>query len=157
MRGAVTRPLLAVLIVLASGSLALGQAGSLGGVVGKTDKSLTGEEAPRHIHSAKKPPARAHTRSSARRDGDTGGMARYDGTWTGDMSPPCPGSGIRTLHVSGSRITGFLLSGTISPTGSFRFEGKDGTVGTGQVSGNTASGTYRQPSGCSGSLTATRN
>ena len=159
MRGAAAKSLLAILTVLASHSLAFGQAGSIGGTIGKTDKSVSGEESPpRRIHSARKPPAR-ETRSHARRSepGPEGGVTRYDGTWTGEMSAPCVGAGIRTLHVSGGRITGFLLTGTVSASGSFRFQGQDGTVGTGTVSGNTASGTYRQPSGCSGTLTATKN
>lgn len=158
MRGAAAKSLLAVLTILAGSSLAFGQAGSVGGVIGKTDKSVSGEETPRRIRPARKPAAR-ETRSHARRSepGAAGGLARFDGTWTGDMSPPCAGSGIRTLRVSGGRITGIMLTGTVSASGSFRFQGQDGTVGTGQVSGNTASGTYRQPSGCSGTLTATKN
>ena len=152
-----TKLLLAILIVLAGGSLAFGQAGSVGGVVGKIDKSVSGEEAPRHIHSAKKPAARARTRLPLRRGGTDGGVARYDGTWTGVLSRGCPASGIRTLKVSGGQITGFQLSGTVSSTGSFRIDGNDGTVGTGRVSGNTASGSYRQSNGCSGSISATKN
>lgn len=42
MPDATIKSLLAILIFLAGGSLAFGQAGSIGGVVGKTDKSLTG-------------------------------------------------------------------------------------------------------------------
>jgi hypothetical protein len=43
---AAARSLLAVLIFLAGSSLALGQAGSTGGSIGKTDKSVSGETAP---------------------------------------------------------------------------------------------------------------
>jgi hypothetical protein len=42
MSRATTRSLLAVILLLASGSLAFGQAGSTGGVIGKTDKSVSG-------------------------------------------------------------------------------------------------------------------
>jgi hypothetical protein len=42
MCGLATKSLLAILIVLAGCSLVFGQAGSVGGVVGKTDKSLSG-------------------------------------------------------------------------------------------------------------------
>ena len=42
MSGAAVKPLLAFLILLAGASLAFGQAGSIGGVVGKTDKSISG-------------------------------------------------------------------------------------------------------------------
>jgi hypothetical protein len=45
MSGAAAKPCFAVLIFLAGGSLALGQAGSTGGTIGKTDKSVSGGEA----------------------------------------------------------------------------------------------------------------
>jgi hypothetical protein len=44
MSRATTRPVLAVILFLASGSLAFGQAGSTGGIIGKTDKSVSGGE-----------------------------------------------------------------------------------------------------------------
>ena len=56
MSGTAIKYFLAMLIVLASGSLALGQAGSVGGSVGKIDKSISGDgEAP---SSRKRPPTR---------------------------------------------------------------------------------------------------
>ena len=63
MSGAAFKPLLAILIFLAGGSLAFGQAGSIGGTIGKTDKSVSGAEAPRKIQSTKKSLARADTGS----------------------------------------------------------------------------------------------
>lgn len=42
MSGVATKPLLATIIFFASASLALGQAGSTGGTIGKTDKSISG-------------------------------------------------------------------------------------------------------------------
>jgi hypothetical protein len=160
MRRAAVKSLLATLTVLAGSSLALGQAGSIGGTIGKTDKSISGEEAaPRKIHSAKRSSAKTETRSPARRSGSgsDGGVARYDGTWTGVIGPGCPVAGIRALHVSGGRITSGGMAGTVDSAGSFRIVGDDGTVGTGRVSGNTASGSYRQTNGCSGTIRATRN
>ena len=47
MSGAATKPLLAIIIFFAGGSLAFGQAGSTGGTIGKTEKSISGgEQAP---------------------------------------------------------------------------------------------------------------
>jgi hypothetical protein len=44
MRGAATKSLLSVVLLLAGGSLAWGQAGSTGGVIGKENKSVTGAD-----------------------------------------------------------------------------------------------------------------
>src|SRR2546430_16089011 len=60
MSGATTRPLLFAIIFLAGGSLAFGQAGSTGGTLGKTGKSLSGEESPAE------PSARTKSRAKAR-------------------------------------------------------------------------------------------
>jgi hypothetical protein len=44
MSGAATKPLLAIILFLAGGSLAFGQADSTGGTIGKQDKSISGGE-----------------------------------------------------------------------------------------------------------------
>lgn len=77
MSAATAKPLLAFLIFLASGSAALGQAGSTGGTIGKQDKSISGgEEAARpHAASPAKRPA-ANTRETS---GDSCG--KIVGTW----------------------------------------------------------------------------
>src|SRR5256885_14242766 len=62
MSGATTRPLLFAIIFLAGGSLAFGQAGSTGGTLGKTGKSLSGEENPAEPSARTKP--RAKTRAT---------------------------------------------------------------------------------------------
>jgi len=54
MSSAVARTLLAILIFLAGGSLAFGQAGSIGGTIGKTDKSVSGGEAAPETQTQKK-------------------------------------------------------------------------------------------------------
>jgi len=156
MRGAAARPLLAILIFLAGSSFAFGQAGSIGGTIGKTDKSVTGAEAPRKIRSTKRSLPRADTGSS-RRGGRDGGVAKYDGTWTAVISPGCAASSTRSITVSGGRIAALGLSGMISPTGAFRVVGLGGTVGTGRITGNTGSGSYRESDGCSGSIRAIKN
>jgi hypothetical protein len=150
---------LAALVVIASSSASLAQAGSTGGVIGKTDKSMSGgeEEAPRRIRSTKKSSPRADTGSSSRRGGRDGGAARYDGTWTLVMSPGCVHSGPMSVTVSGGRLSALALSGTVSPTGVFHGLGVDGTVGYLQATGNTGKGTYREANGCSGTVTATKN
>jgi hypothetical protein len=46
---------------------AFAQAGSVGGSIGKTDKSVSGEDAPRNIRPAKQPSARANAGSPCQR------------------------------------------------------------------------------------------
>jgi hypothetical protein len=147
-----------ILASFAVGMRAFAQAGSTGGTIGKMDKSVSGEkEAPRKIRSTKKSSPRADTGSSSRRGGRDGGVARYDGTWTATASPGCKSSGTISITVSGGRINDPLLSGTVSQTGAFHTVGVGGAVGTGRITGNTGSGTYREPNGCSGSISAIKN
>jgi hypothetical protein len=157
MSDAAAKPLLVILIFLAGSSLAFGQAGSIGGTIGKTDKSISGEEGPRKIRSTKKSSAKADTGSHSRRDGRDGRTAKYDGTWTAIASPGCKSSGTISITVSGGRINDPLLSGTISQTGAFHTVGVGGAVSTGRLTGNTGSGSYREPNGCSGSIHAIKN
>jgi len=55
MSGATVKPLLAISIFFAGGLLAYGQAGSIGGTIGKTDKSVSGGEAPSETQTPTKP------------------------------------------------------------------------------------------------------
>jgi hypothetical protein len=52
---------LAALVVIATSSASLAQAGSTGGSVGKTDKSVSGGEEPRTPAISQKPHPKAHT------------------------------------------------------------------------------------------------
>ena len=148
-------------ILVVSDRIALGQSGSTGGTIGKTDKSVSGGEAPPKIQPKKRSLAKADTRSPSRQGGGEGGVARYDGTWTGVLSPGCSIPDIiLSITISGGRIMDphpMVSSGTITPTGSFRLVGLDGGVGTGSFTGDTASGSYRAPNGCLGNIRATRN
>jgi hypothetical protein len=79
MSGAATKPLLAIIIFFAGGSLAFGQAGSTGGMIGKQDKSISGgEEADRP--RAAPHPKRAATNSSETSSGPA--CSRIVGTWS---------------------------------------------------------------------------
>jgi hypothetical protein len=61
--GKAIRLALSVGLLFAGGSAAFGQAGSTGGMIGNTDKSISGEEAPHRMTPAKKPLARTTTGS----------------------------------------------------------------------------------------------
>jgi hypothetical protein len=78
MSGAAAKPLLAIILFFAGGSLAFGQAGSTGGTIGKTDKSVSGGE------SASEP----HTPTKSRSKGQ-----RPIGRGTSDQSSGVPVAG----------------------------------------------------------------
>ena len=126
MSRAAIKPILAILIVLAGGSLAFGQAGSIGGVVGKTDKSITGGGA------APETQAQPSSRSKAQRPSDKGDSSRSSpasvaGSWS--WIADCP---------SGHWDGGFDLVETSRGkfTGSFSFNGK---ISDGHVNGTSVS------------------
>ena len=148
-------------ILIVSDRIALGQSGSTGGTIGKTDKSVLGGEVSPKIQPKKRSLPKAATRAPSRQGVGDGGVARYDGTWTGIVSPGCSTPDIiLSITISGGQIMDphpMVSSGTITPTGSFRLVGFDGGVGTGSFSGNTASGSYRSTNGCVGNIRATRN
>ena len=115
-------PWLAILIVLGGGSLAFGQAGSIGGVVGKTDKSIAGGGAAPETSS----------RSKAQRPSDKGDSSKSSPisvagpwSWTAD----CPNG-----HWDG----GFDLVETSRGqfNGSFSFNGR---ISDGRVNGTSVS------------------
>jgi hypothetical protein len=147
-----------ILASFAVGMRAFAQAGSTSGTIGKTEKSVSGEEeAPHKIRPTKKSSPRADTGSSSRRGGRDGGVVKYDGIWTATASPGCKSSGTISINVSRGRINDPLLSGTVNQTGAFHTVGVAGAVSTGRITGNTGSGTYREPNGCSGSISVIKN
>jgi hypothetical protein len=78
MSGAATKSLLAVILFLAGGSLAFGQAGSTGGTIGKQDKSISGSE------ETDRPRATAHSKRPATNSQETSSgpaCSRIVGTW----------------------------------------------------------------------------
>jgi hypothetical protein len=128
MSGAATKTLLVFMIFLAGGSVAFGQAGSIGGAIGKTDKSVSDGEA------ASEPQTPTKSRSKGKRpiDSDTAdrstevsfvGRWRWVqdctvGRWKGefDLAETSPG------HISGSfagtswHDVGTITDGNISGT-----------------------------------------
>ena len=86
MRGAATKPLLATVIVLAAHSLAFGQAGSVGGVIGKTDKSVSGGAAPTEPQTE---PSRTRSRQRVDKgNSDQSASASVSGWW--HWTAQCP-------------------------------------------------------------------
>lgn len=141
----------------AANQVRLAQSGSMGGTIGNREKSLSGSrdvESERSAHREK--PRRSQREAPARRSG--GG--NFDGVWT-VVSRGCSGAGTGSIVVSGGRIVGQGVSGSISSNGAIRSVvnlGNGGvSIGSGRASGRTASGIYRQSDGCTGRFTAVRN
>lgn len=86
MSDATAKPLLAILICLASGSLAFGQAGSAGGTIGKTDKSVSGADS-----AEPQPPTKSRSQGQQRvdkgnSDQPSGGSVSGRWRWNADCS-----------------------------------------------------------------------
>jgi hypothetical protein len=160
MSGAATKPVLAVLIFLAGGSLAFGQAGATGGTIGKTDKSVSGGGEGASAEPRTKPRAtsasigpRSEPRSEAR-------LGAPDGTWAVSATPGCLPSWRLTTSVSNGVISGGGATGQVSRNGAVR--GKAVVLGfkfdfVGHYHGGQASGTLVGPNGCPGQWTATKS
>jgi hypothetical protein len=115
MSGAAAKPLLAIIILLTGGSLAFGQAGSIGGTIGKTDKSVSGVEEPRA-------PAKSRSKGQRRVDGggsdqssQASGAGRnpvraqcpdIDGVW----NSPSPSSVSEIIRQTGCRYSATLTT-----------------------------------------------
>ncbi|MFN3347811.1 hypothetical protein [Pseudorhodoplanes sp.] len=121
--------------------------GSMGGSIGVQEKSVSGDRDPPRAappSSAAPEPKRA---APPRRP------ANYDGVWqvTNIGCGGVPGTAI----VSGGRISGGGVTGSVSSTGKVR-TATAVSVGWGQISGNRASGGFRTQDGCTGRWTAVR-
>jgi hypothetical protein len=151
-------------LLLALSAKASAQSGSVGGSIGKEDKSVSGSQAPaapaRSLPSPQAPSApraksASRTNSGGGGGGGTGGS--FDGVWTfvGVSSGNCSGS--VTLSISGGRLIGEGVTGSVAANGAINAVGAaNGVSGvsTGRLSGRTGSGTWQQSDGCSSRWTA---
>jgi hypothetical protein len=131
--------------------------GSIGGTIGRTDKSVSGTQS----SEPERPARRSKPASSTRRTpapGDGGNVSRFDGTWA-FVATGC-GAGMRQGAISGGRISIGNGGGQVSASGAMRvsFTTMTGVtqVAVGRLSGVTGTGTYSRPNGCAGSWTATK-
>jgi hypothetical protein len=141
-------------LLLALSPHAKAQSGSVGGSIGKEDKSVSGSQAPARSvpaqPAAPTPRAKSASRSNSGGGGGSGGS--FDGVWTfvGVSTGNCSGS--VTLSISGGRLIGEGVTGSVSPNGTINAVGAaNGVSGvsTGRLSGTTGSGTWQQSDGCS--------
>jgi len=145
-------------LLLIASPQALAQSGSVGGSIGKEDKSVSGSQAPaRSLPQPAQPAPRAKGAARAGSSGGGGSAKSFDGVWTfvGVSSGNCSGS--VTLTISGGRLIGEGVTGSVSSNGAINAVGAaNGVSGvsTGRLSGTTGSGSWQQSDGCSSRWTA---
>lgn len=90
--------------------------------------------------------------------GQGAGLASYDGVWS-VSSGGCSGAGTGQVMISGGRISSSSGSGSVSPSGAVSTVSTVNgltIVGQGRITGQFASGVYRQSDGCTGSWSAVK-
>lgn len=126
MSGAAAKYLVSVILLLAGGSLAWGQAGSTGGTLGKTGKSISGEDSPAAPDSrAKRNDKNTPDQASA---GTVAGRWRWDadcgagGHWRGefDLTDTSRGHFNGSFAATSPHDVGTITNGTVSG-GNFSF------------------------------------
>ena len=151
--------LIAAAISVPSAGDAFAQAGSTGGMIGKSDKSISGgEERSLPTGRASQPAERASQPARRREQAPTSGS--YDGSWAGMSVGPCIGHFGWNVQVSNGIISGNNTTGRISRGGATNGDmvvmGKHFVFkGTTRANGQ-ASGTWISPN-CTGSWTAVRS
>lgn len=131
--------------------------GSVGGTIGKEDKSVSGTRGSESGQPERTRTPKSAARRAPARGGEGGRVSRFDGRWT-FIAAGC-GAGTKYGVISGGAISSSGGSGQVSSGGSMRASftvfGK-ATVAIGRLSGATGTGTYTRVDGCKGPWTAIR-
>jgi hypothetical protein len=156
-------PKFALIVVVGLGSasgVALAQAGSTGGNVGVSEKTLSGS---RSEPSSGEPKPRGREDQESGRSSRAGGagVGNFDGTWSYTVvGTNCPGSRSGVINISGGKISARGVSGNVSASGAYHAVavGDRGLVSTanGRLAGNTGGGSFRSSGGCVGRWTASK-
>jgi hypothetical protein len=135
----------------------LAQSGSVGGSIGKGDKSISGSQEPARALPQQQPAA-PKTKPSSRAGSGGGGGGNFDGAWAvSAVGVTCSGGSQSAVVVTSGRIIGQGLSGQVSSSGVVNTVGNSNgitIISTGRLSGRSGSGTFRQSDGCAGRWTA---
>jgi hypothetical protein len=157
------RPSLRILFIGAVAALwnapALAQSGSVGGSIGKGDKSISGSQEPARALPQQQPAApKAKASSRASSGGGGGGGGSFDGAWAvSAVGVTCQGGSQSAVVVTSGRIIGQGVSGQVSANGTVSTVGNSNgitIISSGKLSGRSGSGTFRQSDGCTGRWTA---
>jgi hypothetical protein len=135
---------LAGLLLVGGAHRAVAEPGSTGGTI-RDDKAARPNTAP------ERPPKSAP---------QPRGESNFDGTWIVHSVGNSCGTGSGSFVVSGNKIIGDGLSGSISPSGAAEMVGLNGSVSV-SYSGNhfsarSASGNFKRADGCVGTWGATK-
>ena len=152
------RPGLRILCVAALAALwtvpALAQSGSVGGQIGKGDKSISGSQEPARAL----PPQQSTAPKASSRASSGGGGGNFDGAWAvSAVGVTCQGGSRSAVVVTSGRIIGQGVSGQVSANGTVNTVGNSNgitIISSGKLSGRSGSGTFRQSDGCTGRWTA---
>jgi hypothetical protein len=141
-----------------SGTPARAQAGSTGGTIGKTDKSVSGGEEEEPARHSARPRAAKRASSEARTESRASGSV--DGTWAISATGRCVPPWSLTFLISDGAISGSGATGQISRGGSAH--GNAVILGIkfdfiGHFGGRQATGTFVGPDGCPGQWTGTKS
>jgi hypothetical protein len=155
-------PGLRILCVAAVAALwsapALAQSGSVGGSIGKGDKSISGSQEPARALPQQQPAAPRAKASSRASSGGGGGGGNFDGAWAvSAVGVTCQGGSQSAVVVTSGRIIGQGVSGQVSANGTVSTVGNSNgitIISSGKLSGRSGSGTFRQSDGCTGRWTA---
>jgi len=130
MRAAATKSLLSVVLLLAGVSLALGQAGSTGGTLGKTGKSMSGEDSPAIPDPATKSQTKRADKDASDQPSGVSVTGRWrwgadcgaGGHWQGefDLNETSRGHFNGSFAATSPHDVGTITNGTISG-GNFSF------------------------------------
>jgi hypothetical protein len=136
------------------------QSGSVGGSIGKEDKSISGSQEPARALPQEQS-ATPKTKSSNRAgSGGSGGSGNFDGAWAvRSVGVTCSGGSQSAVVVTSGRIIGQGVSGQVSTNGAVNTVGNSNgitIISTGRLSGRSGSGTFRQSDGCTGRWSAVK-
>jgi hypothetical protein len=130
--------------------------GSMGGSIGKQDKSVSGDQ----DGGGARPSSRERSPSKRSGSGASGKGGNFDGKWnSAAFGKNCSGGGTDVVTISGGQISGTGLTGTVSGSGSMNatWSGKGLSASiSGRLSGTRGSGTFQRSDGCVGTLTLSR-
>jgi len=151
-----------MLALLAADRIALAQAGSTGGTIGKTDKSVSGggDAAARPQHNVKPRAERAERRAASTARTESRAAGNVDGTWLVSATGRCIPPSQVTFLINDGMITGNGITGQVSRGGSahgqvvvlvLRFDF------VGHFGASAGSGTFVGGDGCPGQWTAAKS
>ncbi len=145
------------------GSIVVAQAGSTGGTIGVTSKTVGGssDSGARSVQRSRpaKQPAKAHARAQSGEGRSGHSLSSYDGMWVVTSIGSCGYKDSLNVSVSNGVMTGPGVTGQISPGG-----GVNGVVSVlhlrmvfkGHASPNGGSGSWMRNDGCSGKWTSAK-